>query len=108
MVGFRSMKRTPIDAERAVLGLLAITPTIENVRQLHLLLLLPFGVTVADEVFATLRAIRQSAASLSALEIDVFEPCAGFAFFVLAVLHTFQWIVAARFADKRSALAHRG
>lgn len=99
MVRFRSAQRTTADAEPAGLGLLAIARTIENVRQLLLLLLYLFGVTLANEVFATLRAVRESAVSLSALGVDVFEPCAAFAFFVsgvLAVLHTFQWIIAAR------------
>jgi hypothetical protein len=99
MVRFRSMKRTTIDAEPAGLGLLVIARTIENVRQLHLLLLYLFGVTLANEVFATLRAIRESAVSFSALGVDVFEPCAAFAFLVsgvLAILHTLQWIVAVR------------
>jgi len=99
MVRFRSIRRTPIDAEPERLGPLVITRTIDNVRQLHLLLLLLFGVAFANEVFATLRAIREAAISLAPLGIGVFEPCATFAFFVsgvLVVLHASQWIVAAR------------
>jgi hypothetical protein len=99
VVHSRSMKKTSIDAEPAGLGLIVITRTIENVRQLHFLLLLLFGVTLANEVLATLRAIRESAVSLSALGIDVFEPCAVFAFCVsgvLAFLHVLQWMVSAR------------
>jgi hypothetical protein len=95
----RSMKNTSFDAEPAGLGLIVMARTIENVRQLHLLLLLLFGVTLANEVFATLRAIRESAVSLSALGIDVFGPCVVFAFGVsgvLAILQVLQWIVSAR------------
>lgn len=95
----RNTKKTSVDAGPAGLGPLALMRTVENVRQLHLLLLLLFGVVFANEVFATLRAIRESAASLSALGIDVCEPCAVFAFFVfgvLSVLHLLQWMVAAR------------
>jgi hypothetical protein len=80
------------------LGLLAIARTIDNVRQLHLMLLLLFGVAFANEVFATLRAIREAAVSLTPLGIGIFEPCATFAFFVsgvLAILHASQWIIAA-------------
>jgi len=55
--------------------------------------------TLANEVFATLREIRESAVSLSALGIDVFDPCAVFAFCVfgvLAIVHVLQWMASAR------------
>ena len=79
--------------------------SIENVRQLHLLLLLLFGMSLANEVLATLRAIRYASMSLSAANIEVFEPCAALALLVFGVLsffQVFQWIVAARL---RRALA---
>jgi len=75
------------------------TSPIESVRQLHLLFLLLFGATLANEGFATLSTIRHSLLSLSGIGVDAFEPCAAFAFFVsgvLAVLHVIQWVVAAQ------------
>ncbi len=72
---------------------------IEALRQFHTLLFLLFGVCCANEVVALLRAIQYSSVSLSAVRMDVFEPVAAFAFFVLAVLlllHVFQWAVATR------------
>jgi len=64
-----------------------------------MLLFLLFGVCCANEVFAILPAIQYSSASLSAVRMDIFEPVAVFAFFVLSVLlvlHIFQRAVAAR------------
>jgi len=98
--------RNSIDAEPARIRLIVITRTIENLRQLHLLLLLLLGITLANEVFATLRGIKESAVSLSALGIDAFEPCVVFAFGVsgvLAVLHLLQWMVSARLKKRLSA-----
>jgi hypothetical protein len=72
---------------------------IETQRQFHTLLFFLFGMFFANEMFATLRAIEYSSVSLSAARIDVFEPGTAFAFFVFAVLaflHAFQWVVAAR------------
>jgi len=76
-----------------------MTRGIETLRQFHTLLFFLFGIVFANEVFATLRAIEYSSMSLSAARIDVFEPVTAFALFVFAVLaflHAFQWIVAAR------------
>jgi len=79
--------------------LIEMTRGIETLRQFHTLLFFLFGIVFANEVFATLRAIEYSSMSLSAARIDVFEPVTAFALFVFAVLaflHAFQWIVAAR------------
>jgi hypothetical protein len=98
-------KSIPIEAElrKSTLG---IAQSTETVRQLHLLLLLLFGVTLANEVFATLRGIRYSSMSLSVARIDVFEPCAAFSFVVfgvLVLLHAFQWISSVRLRRSESA-----
>jgi hypothetical protein len=72
---------------------------LENVRQLHLLLLLLSGTALASELLATLRSFRYASMSLSGASIEGFVPCTAFAFFVsvvLTFLHVFQWIVASR------------
>jgi hypothetical protein len=63
-----------------------LVPSIETVRQLHLLLLFLFGATLANEVFGTLPGIRYASMSLSGARIDVFELPAAFSFVVLGVL----------------------
>jgi hypothetical protein len=73
--------------------------SIDNLRQLILLMFFVFGAVFANEIFATIRSIKLSTASLSALGIEAFEPCMGFAFVVfcvLAALHTCQWIASGR------------
>jgi hypothetical protein len=66
---------------------------ITNVRQIILLLLLLFGMTVANEAFVWLRALRTAPA-----ECDCVWPFGAwtvFAFLVLAALlslHAFQWL----------------
>ena len=73
--------------------------SVATLRQVHMLLLLLFGVCCAKGVFATLRAIQYSLVSLSSIKIDVFETIAAIAFLVFVVLtflHAFQWDVAAR------------
>ena len=70
---------------------------IENLCQLHLLLLFLFGMIFANEMFALVRAIESSSMSLSAARIDICEPITALAFFVFGVLlflHILQWIVA--------------
>ncbi len=72
---------------------------VDNVRQLLLLLILLFGVSFANEVLAALRSIHYSSMSLAGASIQVFGPCAAFAFIVfcvLTLLHIFQWIVSSR------------
>jgi hypothetical protein len=92
-------RKDPIEVGLSNSTLLRIEQSIENVRQLQLLLLLLFGLTFANEVFSTLRGIRYSSMSLSAATIDVFEPRAAFSFVVfgaLTLLHIFQWIATIR------------
>jgi hypothetical protein len=88
-----------IDATPVKCRPIEMTRGIENLRQFHILLFFLFGVFLANEMFALIREIEYSSMSLSAARADVFEPVAAFAFFVfvvLALLHVFQWIVAAR------------
>lgn len=79
--------------------LFQMSSKLETLRQFHLCLLLLFGIDCANEVVATLRAIRYSSMSLSAPTMDIFEPLAAFSFFILVVLlflHVFQWAVSTR------------
>ena len=72
---------------------------IEILRQLHTLLFFLFGVFLTNEVYAAVRAILDSRMSLSALGFEVFGPVIAFAFctsVAFVVLHSLQWIVAAR------------
>lgn len=57
-----------------------------HLRQIHFLFLLVFGAFFASEFFGIIRAIRYSDASLSAVRMEIFEPAAGLAFVVFAVL----------------------
>jgi hypothetical protein len=87
------------DAQPAKSYYLSMTGGIEDLRQLHFLLLLLFGVSLANEVLAALRAFKYASPSLSGDSIGEFEPVAMYAFLVLVVLtflHECQWIVAAR------------
>jgi hypothetical protein len=98
------LHRLPHDAPcsnktRPRLSLIELTNGMENLRQFHGLLFLLFGVFFTDEMFATLQGIRLSEASLSGARMDIFEAPTAFAFIVfvvLAILHVFQWAVAAR------------
>jgi hypothetical protein len=72
---------------------------LENLQQLHLWLLFPFGVCFVDQVFSTFRAIGRSVASLSAATADIFDPAVAFAFTtccILLALHSLQWFTAFR------------
>jgi hypothetical protein len=72
---------------------------IENLRQFHTLLFFLFGIVLTNEVYACVRAILDSRMSLSALGFEVFSSAIAFVFCTLtafAVLHSLQWIVAAR------------
>ena len=83
-----------------------MTEGMETLRQFHALLFLLFAVFFTDEMFATLRGIRLYSASLSGARMEIFEAPTLFAFVVfvvLAFLHTFQWIVAARLQSHRAA-----
>ena len=96
------------DPPRVRSQLIEMSRGIENLRQFNLLLFFLFGVSFANETFATLRAIRSMSLSLSGARIDIFEPLVAFAFLafvVLALLHTVQWIVAARLQAKLSSIS---
>jgi hypothetical protein len=93
------LKLATTDARDADLSLVAMSRGIANLRQFHALLFLLLGVCCTNEAFATLRTVQYSSMSLSAAQMNAFEPVAAFAFFgfvVLIFLHSFQWAVAAR------------
>ena len=80
---------------------------IANVRQIILLLLLLFGMTVANEAFAWLRANRFSQSPCGDC-IDASGLLAAFAFAVFGVLvflHAFQWIASAWLKRRTSGLS---
>ncbi len=68
-----------------------------SLRQLLVLALLLFGVILANEVFASLRAVQLSYISLSEYHLrEALEVPTAFAFFSLstfACLHALQWFV---------------
>jgi hypothetical protein len=74
---------------------------IHNLRQLHFMFLLVFGVTLTDEIFRSLRAYENSKSSLSALTAaEVADPVLAFAYcclIILTSLHLVQWVVSNRF-----------
>ena|ERR1700687_1094081 len=75
------------------------TARLRHLRQLHFLFLLIFGACFASEFFGIIRAVQNSAVSLSAATIQIFEPAAALAFVVfvtLAFLHSLQWFVSGR------------
>jgi hypothetical protein len=87
------------DPPRVKHQIIEMTKGIDNLRQLHTLLFFLFGVFFTNEIYAAVRAIQDSRMSHSALGFEVFGPVIVFAFctFVrFAVLHVFQWLVAAR------------
>jgi hypothetical protein len=73
---------------------------IYNLRQLHFMFFLLFGVTLTDEIFRSLRAYEHSKSSLSVSTVaEVADPVLGFAFCCLIIftcLHLFQWVVSNR------------
>jgi hypothetical protein len=76
---------------------------LENLQQLHMWLLLLFGVCFADQVFATFRSVSRWAVSLSAASVDVFNPAVAFAFvtlLALLVLHSLEWFTSFRIRKK--------
>ena len=80
---------------------------IANVRQIILLLLLLLGMTVANEVFAWLRAARFLQSQCGDC-IDASGLLVAFAFAVFAVLvflHAFQWIASARLQRRATDLS---
>jgi hypothetical protein len=105
-----SLVRAAIALHRVDAGAAANTPNarhalaqlaarLENLRQLHGLLFLLFGMSFANETFHTFLAIRLMTLSLAGPRFEIFGPPVAFAlvvFIVLAVLHSAQWLVAAR------------
>jgi hypothetical protein len=95
----RSLGSLGTDSLPSKSHLLGMTGGIEELRQLHFLLLLLFGVSLANEILAAFRAFTYASMSLSGASIGIFVPLAMYAFLVLVVLaflHISQWIVAAR------------
>jgi hypothetical protein len=84
-----------------------VTARLRNLRQLHFLFLLIFGACFASEFFGIIRAVQNSALSLSAATIQIFEPAAAFAFLVfvtLAFLHALQWFASGRLEKAAQSL----
>jgi hypothetical protein len=96
----RLAKKPRASASLATTRLFELGGRLETIRQFIILLALLFGIFSAFESFGTLRAVKLSYVSLSAASIDIFGPVVEFAFAVstiLAIVHGFQWFVAARF-----------
>ena len=69
---------------------------ITTVRQIILLLLLLFGMTVANEAFLAIPGLRHYSRAMAGDGIDAFGPWTAFIFAVfgaLTFLHVVQWIV---------------
>jgi hypothetical protein len=91
--------------EKAVL--IRFERRIANVRQIILLLLLLFGMTVANEAFTWLRAAPLSQPQCGDC-VYPFGPWTAFAFAVMAtlvLLHAFQWIASAWLQGRASDLS---
>jgi hypothetical protein len=73
---------------------------IHNLRQLHFMFLLIFGVALTDEIFRSLRAYEYSKMSLSEpTGAEIADPVLAFAYsclIIFTVLHLFQWLVSSR------------
>jgi hypothetical protein len=92
----RSAARKPTEPLPSALHL-RFLKRIHNLRQLHFMFLLVFGVTLTDEVFRSLRAYENSKSSLGALTAaEVADPVLAFAYCCLIIftsLHLFRWVV---------------
>lgn len=77
-----------------------LSARLHNLRQLHLLLFLLFGLFLTDEAFRTVRSFTLSRMSLEAPTLaELLAPLLGFAFLpllVLTILHSFQWLASSR------------
>src|SRR5271157_647093 len=77
-----------------------ISGRLHNLRQLHLLFLLLFGLFLVDEAFRTARSFLLSRMSLEAPTIaELLDPLLAFAFLsllVLTILHSLQWLASSR------------
>lgn len=91
--------------ERAVLA--RFERRIANVRQIILLLLLLFGMTVANEAFTWLRAARflQSPCGDCVWPFGTGAECAFAVLASVVFLHVFQWIASVRLQRRASDLS---
>lgn len=100
----RALRRLPVHTSTASgsLQLVQLSLKVENIRQFETFLVLLFGVFFANETFDVLREVQMiNIGRLSAATMHDLVPLPEFAFVVLVamtLLHTFQWIVAARVA----------
>ena len=81
---------------------------ITTVRQIILLLLLLFGMTVANEAFLAIPGLRHYSLAVAGDGVDAFGPWAAFIFAVsgaLVFLHVFQWIVSVRLQRRTADLS---
>src|ERR1700693_2577103 len=80
-----------------------------NLRQLHLLLFLLFGIFLTNEAFRAMRALVLSRTSLGEVSINqVFDPLLCFSFVVLSALtflHALQWLASYRLQHSPSTPA---
>ena len=96
-----SLRLVRCDAgQNATTTLARLASRMRSLQQLLILALLVFGVVLANEVFASLRAVQLSYMSLSEYHLrEALEAPTAFAFFSLSTfvcLHALQW-----FADTR-------
>lgn len=82
----------------------SISARLRNLRQLHFLFLLLFGLFLTDEAFRAERAHMYSRMSLACVSFNqLLDPLLCFAFvvlLVLTILHALQWFVASRLERK--------
>ncbi|MGB2677664.1 MAG: hypothetical protein WAN12_11340 [Candidatus Acidiferrum sp.] len=77
-----------------------VSTRLHNLRQLHLLLLLLFGLFLTDEAFRTAQSFAHAQMMLTVPTVaELLDPLLGFAFLsllVLTVLHSLQWLASSR------------
>jgi|SRR5580692_4478872 hypothetical protein len=80
-----------------------------NLRQLHLLLFLLFGIFLTDGTFRALQTLVRSRMSLGEVSIDqIIDPLLCFSFVVLSALtflHALQWLASSRLQQLPSTRA---
>jgi len=85
-----------------------LSARLHNLRQLHFLFLLLFGLFLTDEAFRAERAYMYSQMSLACASLNqILDPLLCFAsvvLFVLTILQSFQWFVTFRL--ERTSQAH--
>jgi hypothetical protein len=81
-----------------------ISVRLQNLRQLHFLFLLLFGLFLADQTFGTARSLTYLDTGFAAPTIaELLDPLLGFAvlsLLILTVLHSLQWLVSSRLEAK--------